>query len=77
MNPLTGGLKFLSTTLFNSVIALIFFLVAGHFASPSFVGKVAIIQLVETITASFLPVLPFQLIAREVAHYLRLIAGIQ
>ena len=69
MNPLTGGLKFLSTTLFNALVALVFFLVAGHFASPSFVGKVAIIQLVETITASLFPVLPFQLVTREVAHY--------
>ena len=69
MNPLTGGLKFLSTTLFNSLLALVFFLAAGHFASPSFVGKVAIIQLVETITASFFSVLPFQLVTREVAHY--------
>ena len=69
MNPLTGGLKFLSTTLFNSLIALAFFLVAGRFASPSFVGKVAIVQLVETITISFFPVLPIQLVTREVAHY--------
>ena len=69
MNPLTGGLKFFSTTLFNSLVALVFFLIAGHFASPSFVGKVAIIQLVETITASFFSVLPFQLVTREVAHY--------
>ena len=69
MNPLTGGLRFLLTTLFNSLVALVFFLVAGHFASPSFVGEVAIIQLVETITISFFSVLPFQLVTREVAHY--------
>ena len=69
VNPLTGGLKFLSATLFNSLIALIFFLVAGHFASPSFVGKVAIIQLVEVITASFFSALPYSLVTREVAHY--------
>ena len=69
MNPLTGGLKFLSTTLFNSLVALVFFLVAGHFVSPSFVGKVAIIQLVEVITASFFSVLHYSLITREVAHY--------
>ena len=69
MNPITGGLKFLSTTLFNSLLALIFFLVAGHFASPSFVGKVAVIQLMETITASFFSVLPFPLVSREVTHY--------
>ena len=69
MNPLTGGLKFLSTTLFNSLVALVFFIVAGHFASPSFVGKVAIIQLVEAVSASFFSVLSFQLVTREVAHY--------
>ena len=69
MNPLTGGLKFLYTTLFNSLFALTFFLVAGRFASPSFVGKITIIQLGETITTSFLPVLPLQLVTREVAHH--------
>ena len=69
MNPLTGGLKFLSTTLFNSLVALAFFLVAGRFASPSFVGKVAIIQLAEVITASFFSILPGSLVTREVAHY--------
>ena len=69
MNPLTGGLKFLSTALFNSLMALVFFIVAGRFASPSFVGKVAIIQLVETITSSFFSALPSQLITREITYY--------
>ena len=69
MNPLTGGLKFLSTTFFNSLVALTFFLVAGHFASPSFVGKIAIIQLVEVFVASFFSVLPGPLFTREVAHH--------
>ena len=69
MNPLTGGLKFFSTTLFNSLVALFFFIVAGHFASPSFIGKIAIIQLIEAITASFFSVLSPQLVTREVAHY--------
>lgn len=69
MNPLTGGLKFLSTTLFNTLIALAFFLVAGRFASPSFVGKVAIIQLVEIFTASLFSILPYSLVTREIAQY--------
>ncbi|QXJ34895.1 oligosaccharide flippase family protein [Saccharolobus shibatae] len=69
MNPLTGGLKFLSTTLFNSIVALVFFLIAGHFATPSFVGKVAIIQLMETIAGSFFSILPYGLVTREVSHY--------
>ncbi|WP_432518123.1 oligosaccharide flippase family protein [Saccharolobus islandicus] len=68
MNPLSGALKFLSTTLFNSVLALAFFLVAGHFTTPSFVGKVAIIQLMETITGAFFSILPYQLVTREVSH---------
>ncbi|WP_016731924.1 oligosaccharide flippase family protein [Saccharolobus islandicus] len=69
MNPLSGALKFLSTTIFNSVLALVFFLVAGHFTTPSFVGKVAIIQLMETITGSFFSILPYQLVIREVSHH--------
>ncbi|WP_287689625.1 oligosaccharide flippase family protein [Metallosphaera javensis (ex Sakai et al. 2022)] len=68
MNPLTGSLKFLSTTIFNSLVALLFFLVAAHYSTPSFVGKVAIIQLVETITASFIPLLPFNLVTRDISH---------
>ncbi|MQL56472.1 polysaccharide biosynthesis C-terminal domain-containing protein [Acidianus ambivalens] len=68
MNPLSGALKFFSTTLFNSVLALAFFLIAGHFATPSFVGKVAIIQLMETITGAFFSILPFSLVTREVSH---------
>ncbi|BFI73748.1 hypothetical protein YN1_7350 [Nanoarchaeota archaeon] len=58
MNPLTGSLKFLSSTLFNSLLAFLFFLIAGHFTSPEFVGKVAIIQLMETIAGTFFMLLP-------------------
>ena len=69
VNPLTGALKFLSTSLFNSLVAFAFFLVAGRFASPSFVGEVAIIQLIETISASLFSILPYQVIIRELAYY--------
>nr|WP_225968778.1 oligosaccharide flippase family protein [Sulfolobus islandicus] len=69
MNPLSGALKFLSATLFNSVLGLVFFLIAGHFATPSFVGKVAIIQVTEIFTGYLFSILPYQLITREVAHY--------
>lgn len=58
-NPLSGALKFFSTTLFNSVHALVFFLIAGHLATPSYVGKIAIIQLMETIMGTFLSILPY------------------
>ncbi|QIW24509.1 polysaccharide biosynthesis protein [Sulfolobus sp. S-194] len=68
MNPLGGAFKFLATTIFNSVLGLIFFLIAGHFANPSFVGKVAIIQLMETITGSFFAILPYSIITREISH---------
>ena len=69
MNPLTGGLKFLFTTLSNALAALAFFFVAGHFASPSFVGKAAMIQLVEVLTTSLFSILPRSLLIREIAHY--------
>ena len=66
MNPLTGSLKFLSSTLFNTLLAFLFFLIAGHFTSPGFVGKVAIIQLMETIAGTFFMLLPGNLITREI-----------
>ncbi|BBL47980.1 oligosaccharide flippase family protein [Metallosphaera sedula] len=68
MNPLTGSLKFLATTLLNSITALLFFLIVAHFSSPSFVGKVTIIQLIETITGSFFALLPLNLVTRDVSH---------
>ncbi|MEM1646300.1 MAG: oligosaccharide flippase family protein [Ignisphaera sp.] len=68
MNPLTGALKFFSTTTFNSIVALIFFLLAGRLVTPDFVGKIAIIQLVETIAGSFLSLMPYNLITREISH---------
>ncbi|MEJ2772260.1 oligosaccharide flippase family protein [Stygiolobus sp. CP850M] len=69
MNPLRGALKFLSTSLFNTVLGLIFFLIAGYFATPSFIGKISIIQVTEIFTGYLFSILPYQLITREVAHY--------
>ncbi|BBD73476.1 polysaccharide biosynthesis protein [Sulfodiicoccus acidiphilus] len=68
MNPFTGGLKFLGTTAFNAVLALLFFLFAARYETPAFVGKVAILQLLEVIVGSFLTVMPYQVVSREAAH---------
>jgi O-antigen/teichoic acid export membrane protein len=70
MNPLTGSLKFLATTLLNSVLALVFFLFAAHYASPVFVGRVAVLQLLETGSATALTVVPGQVVNRELGYTL-------
>jgi len=68
VNPLTGVLKYFSTTILNTVVALVFFLVSAHYTSPSFVGNVAIVQLMELITNAFLSLIPLQLVSREISY---------
>ncbi|MDG6928028.1 MAG: oligosaccharide flippase family protein [Nitrososphaerota archaeon] len=68
MNPLTGALKYLGSGLFNTLLALVFFIVAAHYTTPAFVGKVAIIQLLEVVTALVLVFLPQQLVTRDIAE---------
>ncbi|MEM3811119.1 MAG: oligosaccharide flippase family protein [Conexivisphaerales archaeon] len=68
MNPLTGALKYLGSGLFNTILALAFFVIAAHYTTPAFVGKVAIIQLLEVITSLALVLLPQQLVTRDIAE---------
>ncbi|MGC9079766.1 MAG: oligosaccharide flippase family protein, partial [Nanopusillaceae archaeon] len=68
MNPITNSLKFFSSTLFNILLAFIFFLIAGKFTNPAFVGQVAIIQLMETISITFFTLLPYNIITREISE---------
>ena len=70
MNPLTGSAKFLFTTLLNAVLALFFFLFAGHFASPVFVGRVALLQLLELGSSVALTLIPSQVVNRELGYSL-------
>ncbi|NON61653.1 lipopolysaccharide biosynthesis protein, partial [Acidianus sp. DSM 29099] len=68
MNPIKNWLFSLSSTTFNVVIALVFFLITARITSPAFFGKVAIIQLLEVISSSVLYFVPGQIVMREVAY---------
>ncbi len=68
MNPLTGALKFLASSIFTSLFALVFFLVAGRVASPVLVGQVAVLQLVEGMAYASMSLMPTPVVTREVAH---------
>ena len=70
MNPLTGSAKFLFTTSLNAILALLFFLFVAHFASPVFVGKVALLQLLELGSLTALSLIPSQVINRELGYSL-------
>lgn len=70
MNPVTGALKFLLSTTLNTVLALAFFLVVAHYQTPTFVGKVAIIQLLELIAGSALTYLSPTIYTREISQAL-------
>jgi len=68
VNPVSGALKFLASASFNVAVAFVFFLFAARYETPSFVGKVAIVQLLEVVAGSFLALLSSNLITREVSH---------
>lgn len=68
MNPLSGSLKFVFSAFFNSLLALVFFVLAARFTSPAFVGKVAIVQLLEASSLAVFSILPTNLITREISY---------
>ncbi len=68
LNPLTGALKYLGSGLLNTLLALVFFIIAAHYTTPAFVGMVAIIQLLEVVTSLVLVFLPKQLVTRDIAE---------
>jgi len=70
MNPVTGAIKFLLSTTLNTVLALVFFLAVAHFQTPTFVGRVAIIQLLELIASSALTYLSPIIYTREISQSL-------
>lgn len=70
MNPITGSLKFLASNVFNALIALVFFIIASRYVSPAFIGKVAIIQLLELVISAFFSIIPSSLITREISYSL-------
>jgi len=68
VNPVTGALKYISTTTFNALLALIFFIISARLVTPDFVGKVTIIQLVETLGYSIFALIPPSFLTREITH---------
>jgi len=68
MNPITNALKNLSATIVNVIVALIFFIVTAKITNPAFFGEVAIIQLLELISAAFFMILNPHIINREVSY---------
>lgn len=70
MNPVTGALKFLFSSSLNTVLALAFFLVVAHYQTPTFVGRVAIIQLLELITGSTMAFLSPMIYTRDISQTL-------
>ncbi|AAY81208.1 oligosaccharide flippase family protein [Sulfolobus acidocaldarius] len=70
MNPISGALKFLSTTILNGIYALIFFLLAARFTTPEFVGMIATVQLLEVFVSNFTGLLSWYVASREIAYNL-------
>ena len=68
MNPIVNALKNLSATTLNIIVTLIFFIITAKISSPAFFGKVAIIQLLETISVSFFMILNPNIVNREVSY---------
>ena len=68
MNPITNALKSLSGTIVNIIASLIFFVITAKITNPAFFGKVAIVQLLEVISASFFLILNTKIINREVSY---------
>ncbi|MEM0121466.1 MAG: hypothetical protein QW688_08530 [Thermoprotei archaeon] len=67
MNPVTGSLKFYFSSLYNTLAALVFFLVVAHYQAPTFVGRVAVIQLLQVLSGQTLMFLPPAIYAREIS----------
>jgi len=68
MNPIVNALKNLGLATVNIIVALVFFIVTAKITNPAFFGKVAIIQLLEIISASFFMILNPNIVSREVSY---------
>ncbi|BDC18532.1 lipopolysaccharide biosynthesis protein [Acidianus sp. HS-5] len=68
MNPIKDALKRLSVTTVNVIVALVFFIVTARISSPAFFGKIAIIQLLESVILSFFYFIPAQIITKEISY---------
>ncbi len=68
MNPFTGSIKYLSANLYNSLLALVFYLLLARYLTPIYLGEIALVQLLASLITSVFAVMPINLIMREVSH---------
>ncbi len=68
MNPFTGSIKYFITNLYTSVLALIFFIALARYLTPSYLGEIALVQLMAALVGSVFTVLPGYLVMRDVAY---------
>ncbi len=68
MNPLTGSIKYLIASIYSSLMALVFYIILARYLAPSYLGEIALVQLIATLVGSVFAIMPTNLIAREVSH---------
>ena len=68
MNPLTGSIKYLIASIYNSLVALVFDIILARYLTPRYLGEIALVQLIATLVVSVFAIMPNNLITREVSH---------
>ena len=68
MNPFTGSIKYFIANLYNSLLALLFFILLARYLTPSYLGQIALVQLIAYLTTSVFALLPGNLIMRDIAY---------
>ena len=68
MNPIINTLKSQIVAITNITVALIFFVITAKITNPAFFGKIAIIQLLESISIVFFMFLNPNIVTREVSY---------
>jgi len=68
MNPLTGSIKYFISSIYNSLMALMFYILLARYLTPSYLGEIALVQLIAALVTSVFAIMPTNLITREVSH---------
>jgi len=68
LNPFTGSIKYFITNLYTSVLALVFYIVLARYMTPSYLGEIALVQLIAALVVSIFTALPGNLVMRDVAY---------
>ena len=64
MSPLTGSIKYLIASIYNLLMALVFYIILARYLTPRYLGKIALVQLVATLVVSVFTIMPNNLITR-------------